>query len=132
MLAQQVIVGGQLLELAVAAAGALGALGVVLAQQQTQIHAAGFTDAGRVGVDHHALGHHVVAGGHEADMTLDLHHAEAAGGDLVNILEIAQGGDIDMYRLSGLQNGGTFRYGDNLIVDLQRYHSFTLPPLKIP
>ena len=46
VVAQQVIVVGQLLELAVAAAGALGALRLMLAQQQPQIDSPGLADTG--------------------------------------------------------------------------------------
>ena len=46
VVAQQVVVVGQPLELAVAAAGAFGTLGVVLAQQQPQIDSPGLADTG--------------------------------------------------------------------------------------
>ena len=46
VVAQQVIVVGQLLELAVAAAGALGAFRLMLAQQQPQIDSPGLADTG--------------------------------------------------------------------------------------
>ena len=132
VVAQQVIVVGQLLELAVAAAGTLGALRLVLAQQQAQVHAASLPDAGRAGVDHHALGHGAVAGGHQPGVALHLHHADAAGGDLVDVLQIAQGGDGDAQGLRRLQNGGALRHRHRAAVDGQCYHFSFLPPRNMP
>ena len=43
-------------------------------------------------MDHHALQHHVVAGGDQALDAFHLHHAHAAGGDLVDALQVAQMG----------------------------------------
>ena len=82
VLPQQVIVVGQLLKTAVAAAGTLGAADLMLAQQQPQVHPAGLPHTGRVGMDHHALGHHVVAGGDQALLPLHFHDAQAAGTDV--------------------------------------------------
>ena len=132
VVAQQVIVVGELLELAVAAAGALGTADVVLGQQQPQVHPAGLTDPGGVGVDHDALGHLGVAGGHQALFPLHLHHADAAGADLVDVLQVAQGGNIQAHGTGGLQNGGALRHGDGSVVDGQRYHLISRPPLKMP
>ena len=132
VLAQQVIVVGELLELAVAAAGTLGTLGVVLAQQQPQVHTPRLPDTGGVGANHHTLIYHVVAGGDEAGLSLHLHHADTAGADLVDALQVAQGGNVDMYGACRLQNGGALRHRDGAAVDGQRYHLTFLPPLKIP
>ena len=132
VLAQQVVVIGELLELAVAAAGALGTADVVLGQQQPQVYAPRLADAGGVGVDHHAPGHHVVAGGDQTGLPLHLHGADAAGADLIDALEIAQSGDLDMDAAGRLQNGGVLRHRDGMAIDGQRYHLTFLPPLKIP
>ena len=35
---------------------------------------------------------------------LDLHHADTAGADLVDVLQVAQGGDLDAGRAGGLQH----------------------------
>ena len=86
MVPQQVIVVAQLLQLAVAAAGTLGAVVIMLAQQQPQIDAPCLAHTGRVGMYHHAFRHRVVAGGHQSCVSLHLHHADAAGGDLIDIL----------------------------------------------
>ena len=129
---QQVIVVAQCLELAAAAAGTLGAADLMLAEDQPQVHAPCLTDSGRVGVHHHALHHGVVAGGHQPRVPLHLHHTDAARGDLVDILEIAQGGDADIGAPGGLQNGRALRHGDHFLVDRQSYHLLFRPPLKIP
>ena len=129
---QEVIVVGKLLQLAIAAAGTLGAVGVVLAEQQTHIHPPGLPGPGRIGMHHHALGHHVIAGGDQARIPLDLHHAQPASSNFVDALEIAEGGDFDVHRAGRLQNGGTLRHGDRLSVNDKIYHLSTRPPLKIP
>ena len=132
VLAQEVVVVGEGLQLAVTAAGTLGAANVVLAQEQSQVHPPGFPGPGGIGVDDHALGHHIVAGGDQPGKALDLHHAQPAGGDLVDPLEIAQGGDGDVHRAGSLQNGGALRHGDRLFVNDEVYHLSTRPPLKMP
>ena len=73
------------------AAGTLGAVGVVLAEQQTHIHPPGLPGPGRIGMHHHALGHHVIAGGDQARIPLDLHHAQPASCNFVDALEVAEG-----------------------------------------
>ena len=132
VVAQQVIVVAQGLQLAVAAAGTLGAVVLVLAEDQPQVYAPGLADTGRIGMYHHALHHRVVAGGDEPGVTLHLYHADAAGGDLVDALQIAQGGNADVGASGGLQNGGALRHGDGFLVDGQRYHLLFRPPLNIP
>ena len=132
VVAQKVIVIGELLQLAVSAAGAFGAVGVMLAQKQPQIHPAGLPGPGRIGVYHHTLRYHIVAGGNQTLQSLDLHHAQPAGGDLVDVLEIAQGRNINVHRAGGLQNGGALRYRDRLFVNNEVYHLSTRPPLKMP
>ena len=77
---------GDGLQLAVAAAHAGGTLAVVLGQDELHVDAPGGAHPGGVGVDHHALLHRVVAGGHHGPLALHLHAAHAAGGDLVDAL----------------------------------------------
>ena len=132
VVAQQVIVVGELLELAVAAAGAFGTADIVLGQQQPQIHPARLPDPGGVGMYHDALGYLGIAGGYQALFSLYLHHTDAAGANLVDILQVAQGGYIQTRGAGGLQNGGALRHGDGSVVDGQRYHLMSRPPLKMP
>ena len=132
VIAQQVIVVAQLLQLAVAAAGTLGAANIVLAEQQSQVDTAGLTHAGRIGMYHHALGHHIVARRHQAFVTFHLHHADTAGADLVQLFQIAQRGDIQLGRAGRLQNGGALRHAHCFLINCQCYHFSTRPPLKTP
>lgn len=81
---------------------------------------------------HDALGYLGIAGGHQALFSLYLHHTDAAGADLVDILQVAQGGYIQTRGAGGLQNGGALRHGDGSVVDGQRYHLMSRPPLKMP
>lgn len=48
---------------------------------------------GAVGMDHHPLLKRAVAGGDERLSSLDLHHTDAAGANLVEFLEIAEAGN---------------------------------------
>ena len=130
--AQEVHIVGQLLQGAVAAADAGGTPAVVLGEDKLQIGLARLAHPGGVGVDLHALGHLVVAGGHQAADALDLHHADAAGSDLVDVLEVAQAWNVDPVGSGGLQNGGALLGSYGLAVNGQRYHLSILPPLKLP
>ena len=132
VLAEEVIVVAELLELAVAAAGTLCAVRVVLAQQQAQVHAARLAHAGGVRRDDHPLHDGVVAGGDKALIALDLDHAQAACADFVDALEIAERGNVEVDGAGGLEDGRTLRHRDGFAVDCQRYHLLFRPPLKIP
>lgn len=123
---------GKLLQLAVAAADADRAIGVVLAEDQPQIGLPGLPDPGRVGLDHHALRHLGVAGGDQAVDALDLHHTHTAGGDLVDLLQKTQVRNGDAGLLGGFQDGGARRDGHLPVIDLEVYHFSTRPPLKFP
>ncbi|MPM64231.1 hypothetical protein SDC9_111117 [bioreactor metagenome] len=92
---------GQGLQGAVSAADAGGAGGVVLRENQAQVGSPGGADPGAVGADDHALLHLRVAGGDEPLGPLQLHHADAAGGDFVDFLQIAQVGNGNARLLSG-------------------------------
>ena len=94
----------QLLQLTVAAADAVGAVAVMLAQNQLHIHPPGLPDPGGVGIDLHAFPDVVVAGGHQLLDAGDLHHAHPAGGDFVQILQVAQAGHVDAHAPGGFQN----------------------------
>ena len=129
---EDVHVVGQPLQSTVAAADAGGAVTVVLGQDQLHVDLAGLAGTLAVGVDHHALFHIGVAGGAQAVTALHLHHADPASADLVQVLEIAQGGNVDAQTVGSLQNGPFFWNGDFFLVDGQGYHFFVLPPLNAP
>ena len=83
---QNIQIIGDLLKAAVPAPLAGGAKAVVLGQEKLHDLSPVAADLGTVGIKHHALGHHVVAGGDQPVLSLQLHHTDAAGGDLVDIL----------------------------------------------
>ena len=136
-IAQDAEVVGDRLQTAVARADTGGAGAVVLRQNQLDIDAACLTGARGVGVDDHALVDEVVAGGDQTALALDLDTADAAGADLVDVLEIAQGRDRDAGLSGGLHDRGALRYADGDIVDDDVnhslvYHCLILPPRKLP
>ena len=121
---------GQGLEGAVAAAHAGDAVVHVLGQDELHIGLPGQTDPLGIGVDHHALFHQGVAGGGQLVHPLHLHGAHPAGGHLIDLPQVAQGGDMDVHGPGGVQNGGAGGDGDLLVVDGQGHHLISLPPLK--
>ena len=104
----------------------------MLAQQQLNIGAPCLPDLLGIGMDLHSLDALVVAGRDQVVSAFQLHHAYPTCADLIDILQEAEGGDRKAGLLCGLQNGASLRhcYGDP--VDHYIYHSFLLPPLKIP
>ena len=113
--AEAVLIGaqllGQLLQLAVLAADAGEALALVVGQDQLQHGLAGRADSGGVGLDDHALGHgHHAGSGQGAGA--HVHHTHTAGADLVDVLEVAQGGNMDVGLTGSFQDGGTGRNAD--------------------
>ena len=125
------VLAAQSLQFAVGAADALQALLVVIGKQQLQIHFAGIDDAGRIGFDFHPLGAGVYAGSHQPERLSalrHLHQTQPAGADLIDILQVAQGGDIDLRRLGGFENRGPLGNGIGSAVyfDVQSFHSTTI------
>ena len=108
------------------------ALIVVLRQNQLNIGAARLAHARRIGMDHHSFLHDIVARGDELALALDLNAAHAAGGDFIDVLEIAQARDFNADRGRRFQNGRAFGYGYRDLVYCQVYHLLVRPPLKIP
>ena len=102
---------GELLQLTVLAADAGEALTLVVGQDQLQHGLAGRADSGGVGLDHHALadGHHAGSG---QGAGAHVHHTHTAGADLVDVLEVAQGGNMDVGLAGSFQDGGTGRNAD--------------------
>ena len=114
--------GGQGLQLAVLVAVAGLALAVVLGEQQFDDGPAGLADAAGVGEDLHALGGRHRAGGDEVPRPFDLDHADAAGADRLQALDVAERGDADARLLRGRQDRGAFGHFDGDVVDRERYH----------
>ena len=130
--AEQIIVVGELLQLAVATARTLDAVYLVLAEKKLQIDAARHAHLLRVRVDDHARMHLVVARGDKRFLSLDLDHADAAGTDLVEILEIAERRYFNPRLVRCMKNTGSFRHANSFVVNDKRYHLSVLPPLKMP
>src|SRR5699024_5286059 len=122
----------QMLELTVSVAHTEGELAVMLTEDQGQIGPPGQTHPGRIGIDLHTLPYHVVAAGDEVLLPVHLDAADAAGADLVDLLEVAEMRDLDAGSGGGFQNGCALRYGDRGAVDVQIYHLIFLPPLNTP
>ena len=142
---------GDGLQVAVAAAHAARALRIVLGQQQLHVGATRLAGLGAVGVDHHAVEHVVVAGGNQLVAALNLDHAHAAAADLVQIAQVAQGGNLDADGLGRVQDRGVLGHHDLAIIDSELdhvmrsvfgvvadggvvglYHSRFLPPRNAP
>ena len=125
-------IAGNVLQRAVAVAETGGALAVVLGKDQLHGVTSVTADRGAVGVDHHALFHHVVAGGDQPLLAFQLHHAHAAGGDLVDFLQKAKLGDCNVILRGRLHDGRALGRADGQPVNCQVYHTFSLPPLNRP
>ena len=121
---------GQGLEGAVPAAHTGDAVVHVLGEDELYVGLTGDAHPLGVGVDHHAFLHQGVAGGGQLVHPLHLYGADAAGGHLVDLPQVAEGGDVNVYLAGGVQNGGARRDRDGLVVDGQGYHVSRLPPLK--
>lgn len=87
---------------------------------------------GLLGAHDHAVEGHVVARGDELVGALDLHDAHAAAADLVQVLEVAQGGDLDARPRRRLKDGGALGHLDANAVDGKPYHCSILPPRNAP
>ena len=104
MLIHAVLVAERL-QLAGGAAHAGETVLLVVGEQQLEIHLSRLHDAGRVRGDLHTLVYGVNAGGDHAARTLDLDEAEAAGADLIDVLQIAKCRDVDAGIARSLENG---------------------------
>lgn len=129
---EEVIVVGELLELAVAAAGTLDAVDVMLAEQKLKVHTARHTHLLGVRMDDHALADRIVTRGNERILPLDLDHADAACADLVEILEVAKRRNVNIHRACRIEDACSLRHANGFVVNDKCYHLSVLPPLKMP
>ena len=121
-----------LLQLALLVAVAGEALLVMVAQQQLQVHPPGVTELRGVRLHIHPGGNGQHAGRAESPGS-GVHHAHAAGTDLVDILQIAQRRNIDTGLLRGFQNrraGGNFN-ADTVNRQLYEIFHALFPPCAI-
>ena len=116
------VIAAELLQLAVARPHAGQAFFLMGGEDQLQRGAAGFLHLFGVGAHLHPFGNGIDTGGHQAAGAGGFHHADAAGADLVDILQIAKGGDFHPGIAGGLQNGGTFGHADSNAIDFYIHH----------
>ncbi len=106
------VLEGHVLQLALAACVADGAVERVVAEQQLQRGLAGLRDLGGLGLDDHAFGDRGGAGGLQLGHLLDAHDAHAAGGLQREAGVVTEGGDLDAGGLAGLDEQRARGCGD--------------------
>ena len=92
----------------------------MIGKDKLKIHLSCLSDLNRIGYDIHTLGNGIYASGYHSEWAKlrsahlgNLYKTETASTDLVDVLQIAKGGNINMGNASSLQNGRT---GRNLII----------------
>ena len=80
----------------------------------------------------HAVRHPRLAGRDQLFLSLNLHTADTAGANLINILQITQMGDGNVQLFRRFHDRIMLRNRSLLAVDRHLYHSITLPFLKLP
>ena len=119
---------GQGLLLAVGGTDAAKAVHPVVGEHELQGHLAGSAQGGGVGLDLHPLGHLLEAGHGVGAGALHLDHAHTAGADGVNVLQVAEGGDMDASLLRRHQNSVIGRDLNFDPVDLDMNSIHGIPP----
>ena len=82
-------------------------------EDQPQIGAARLRAMGLL-VEDHAVRHHIVARGDKALHALDLHAAQTAGGDLVDVLKVAERRNVDVGIRAASEDRGRLGHRDVL------------------
>ena len=119
---------GQGLQFAVGGTDAAKAVHPVVGEHELQRHLAGSPQGGGVGLDLHPLGHLLEAGHGVGAGALHLDHAHTAGADGVNVLQVAEGGDMDASLLRRHQYSVIRRDLDFDPVDLDMNSIHWVPP----
>ena len=104
-------VGGERLELAGAVAAAGEAAVGVVGEDELEHGAADLGELAAVGGDLHALDDGRAAGARHAALAGDLHDAQAAGGGGLQVVVLAERGDLDLHLAGGLEDGGAGGHG---------------------
>ena len=112
------VIISQLLQLAVISPYAGKTFLVVRGKDQLKRRLSGSADSRSVGQYFKPFFNGIGACGGESAPSLDLHHTDAAGADAVDILEITQRGDLNIYMFGSLQDSRALRNGDRNVVDL--------------
>lgn len=113
---RRTVLEGHVLQLALAAGVADGAVERMVAEQELQRGFAGLGDLRGLGGDVHALGDRGGAGGLELGHLLDAHHAHAAGSLQREIGVVTEGGNLDAGRLAGINEQRACGCGEFLAV----------------
>jgi len=135
-LAADTQIGRQLLKVAFLVFLAVQALLRMIGKQQLHHGAAGFDDPRCRGLDRHAFHDIGGAGRRQIAAALDLHHADPAGGGLVDRLqvmqvEVAQRRDVHIDQFGRFQDRELVRNGQLFTVDLDFHVSHFLSPILL-
>ena len=84
----------------------------MVAEQQVDEHAALFGKLVRLGGDHHTVSDLGAAGDQWRARALDLDEAQPAGGEGLQAIVLAEGGDVDAGATRRMQDGGA-GFGDD-------------------
>ena len=117
---------GQRAQLAVGGAAADLAVAVVLREEQLDDRLAAVAHLAGVGLDDHAVGRRLAARGDQRAGALDLDEADAAGADGLDVLEVAEGGDLHAGLAGRLEDRGALRDLDLDVVNGQGWHPSAL------
>ncbi|EEG32320.1 hypothetical protein CLOSTMETH_00058 [[Clostridium] methylpentosum DSM 5476] len=115
------------LQLALAAARTAQASPVVVGEDELESGAAGFLHLEAVGGDLQPFRNGVNTGRNKAARALYFDHADAASADLVDLFEVAEGGNVEARLPCCLQNGIIFRHGNRHAVNfhIDSFHHFS-------
>jgi hypothetical protein len=123
------VLTAELLKLTGRGAYAGEALSVMVRKKKLEVHLSRSHNSRRIGNDLHAVTvYGIYASGNETSCSLYLYKAETASTDLVDILEVAKGGNIDICHFSGFKDGDALGNGIIFAVYFNIYsfhlHSF--------
>ena len=125
------VVAAELLQLTVGAAHAGQTVLVVGGKQQLQVRLAGRLHFFAVCHDLHAFIDGVHTRGDQAARAFDLHNADTARTDLVDLFQIAQGRNLNAHAVGRFQDSraGSDFVGHVIDLDMYGFHSLSLPLL---
>ncbi|OPZ93812.1 MAG: hypothetical protein BWY73_00093 [candidate division TA06 bacterium ADurb.Bin417] len=102
------------------------AFAIVVGKDQVQDGPAAFAHPPGIGQHVHPFVYRGDAGSDQVPVTLDLHHTDPTGPDGLNILQVAEGRDLDAGLLGGRQDGRPFRHLDVFSVNQEFGHVISL------
>ena len=108
-----------------------GAERAVIIHDGLQIRPSGHCYLRRVGAHHHALAHGGVAGGRKP-LAFHVHQTHAARADAVQVLQVAQRGDLHAGRRGRFQHRGALGGFHGATVQRNGYHASSPLPVSAP